>query len=140
MIQRIQSLWLLLAAASTIATFKFSFFSGNRLNQATNTKEWVEFVATNNTIVLILTVLVAVAALVAIFMFKDRKRQMLIGIATGIASIALLFVYLNEEQKFTEARVDLSSIVHFAIPLLIGLAIRAIYRDEKLVKSADRIR
>jgi uncharacterized membrane protein len=140
MIQRIQSLWLLLAAACTIATFKLSFFSGNRLNETTNTQEFIRFNANNSTIVLILTVIVAVASLVAIFMFKDRKRQMLITIGTGIAAIALVFTYLNEEQKFTEASVNLTSIIHFSIPLLIGLAVRAIYRDEKLVKSADRIR
>lgn len=140
MIQRIQSVWLLLAALCTAAGFKFSFFSGNQLNTTTNVKEFISFTAQQNTFILILTVVVAVASLVSIFMYKDRKRQSLIVLATGIFSVILIALYFSAESNFVEARLDLTSLIHFAVPLFVALALRAIYKDERLVKSADRIR
>jgi hypothetical protein len=140
MIQRIQSIWLLLAAAFTAASFKFSFFSGNQLNVTTNVKDFIRFNAQQNTWILILTVVIAVAALVSIFMYKDRKRQALIVLASGILSIILIGLYFSIENNFAESSLDLTSLIHFSIPLFFALALRAIYKDEKLVKSADRIR
>ena len=45
MLQRIQSIWLLLAATMSALSLKFSFFSGNKLNPETNVKEWIEYTA-----------------------------------------------------------------------------------------------
>ncbi|MBX9733821.1 MAG: DUF4293 domain-containing protein [Chitinophagaceae bacterium] len=140
MIQRVQSIWLLLAAACTAASFKFSFFSGNQLNVTTNVKDFIRFNAQQNTWILILTVVIAVAALVSIFMYRDRKRQALIVLASGILSIILIGLYFSIENNFAESSLDLTSLIHFSVPLFFALALRAIYKDEKLVKSADRIR
>ncbi|MBX9779306.1 MAG: DUF4293 domain-containing protein [Chitinophagaceae bacterium] len=140
MIQRIQSLWLLLAAAFTAGSFKFSFFSGNQLNTTTNVKEFIRYTAQHNVWILILTVIISVTALVSIFMYKDRKRQSLIVLAAGILSVILIGLYFSIESNFTESSIDLTSLIHFSVPLFLALALRAIYKDEKLVKSADRIR
>jgi len=78
--------------------------------------------------------------LVSIFMYKDRKRQSLIVLAAGILSVILIGLYFSIESNFTESSLDLSSLIHFSVPLFLALALRAIYKDEKLVKSADRIR
>jgi len=140
MIQRIQSIWLLLAALLTAATFKLSFFSGNKLNNVSNIKEWVEFVASNNAIIMILAVAIAIASLIAIFMYKDRKRQMLITLVTAIVAIIQIVLYFNSKSTFTEANFDLGSLISFAIPVLLFLAAKAIYSDEKMLKNADRLR
>lgn len=140
MIQRIQSIWLLIAAAFSASGFGLSFFSGNKLDEATNTKTWVEFTASQHIFILILSVAIAVASLVAIFMYKDRKRQMLVVFTTAIAAFLNIALYYNARSGFAESKLDLGSLFTFAIPLFLLLAIRSIYNDEKLVKSADRLR
>ncbi len=140
MIQRIQSIWLFLAALLTAATFKLSFFSGNKLNATNNIKEWIEFIASNNAITMILAVVIAIASLIAIFMYKDRKRQLLITLVTAIVAIIQIALYFNSKSTFTEASLNLGSLISFAIPMLLFLAVKAIYADEKMVKNADRLR
>jgi peptidoglycan/LPS O-acetylase OafA/YrhL len=140
MIQRMQTLWLVLGAALSVAGTQLSFFSGNRLNATTQVKEWVEFTATQNTWVLMVNVGIAVAALVAIFLFKDRKRQLLITLLVVLLSLLSMALYFNAKQGFAEANLDLGALLAFCQPLVLLLAARGIYRDEKLVKSADRLR
>lgn len=140
MLQRIQSVWLLLATTLSALSVKWSFFSGNRMNTTTNTKEWVEFNATENTIILLLTVAIAVAALVCIFMYKDRKRQLLISISVLALSLVNLFLYFNASQTFTESNTDLTALISLGIPVFLILAAIGIYKDEQLVKNADRLR
>lgn len=140
MLQRIQSVWLLLATTLSALSVKWSFFSGNRVNPSTNAKEWVEFNATENTIILLLTVAIAVAALVCIFMYKDRKRQLLITISVLALSLVNLFLYFNASQTFTESNTDLTALISLGIPVLLILAAIGIYKDEQLVKNADRLR
>lgn len=140
MIQRVQSIWLFLAALFTAATFKFSFFSGNNINATTNIKEWIEFIASQNTIVMILAVAIVVSSLIAIFMYKDRKRQMLISLITAFIAVIQIALYFNYKSAFTEASLNLGSLFSFVTPVLLFLAAKAIYADEKLVKNADRLR
>ncbi len=140
MLQRIQSVWLLLATTLSALSVKWSFFSGNRVNPSTNAKDWVEYNATENTIILLLTVAIAVAALVCIFMYKDRKRQLLITISILALSLVNLFLYFNASQTFTESNTDLTALISLGIPVLLILAAIGIYKDEQLVKNADRLR
>jgi cell division protein FtsL len=140
MLQRLQTLWLLLAAMLQAATLRLSFFSGNKLDAATNQKTWIEFTAMENVFILILTIAVAVAALVAIFMYKDRKRQLLITLITTAVSVIAILLYFQQKTNFVEANLDLTSLTAFFVPVFLLLAARGIYKDEQLVKSADRLR
>lgn len=140
MIQRIQSIWLLLTAVFAFLTIKFSFYSGNKIDAVTNAKTFLPLNATTNILLLILTVAVAVASLVVIFLYKDRKRQMLVSIGILAVSIINIVVYFSQIKKFIEGQFDLTAIITFVIPIFILLAIRSIWKDEKLVKSSDRLR
>lgn len=140
MIQRIQSIWLLLTAVFAFLTLKFSFYSGNKIDAVTNAKTFLPLNATTNILLLILTVAVAVASLVVIFLYKDRKRQMLVSIGILAVSIINIVVYFSQIKKFIEGQFDLTAIITFVIPIFILLAIRSIWKDEKLVKSSDRLR
>jgi uncharacterized membrane protein YdjX (TVP38/TMEM64 family) len=139
MIQRVQTLWLALAATLSLLTLKFSIYSGNQLDDK-GVKKWVELTAVNHFLILVFTIAVAVAALITIFLYKDRKSQMRISLAALILSIANIFLYVNQTNKFVEGNYDLSAILALAIPIILGLAIWGIYKDEKLIKSADRLR
>ncbi len=140
MIQRIQTLWLLLASTTAFLTLKFSFYSGNKLVE--NLKQFVKLTAKENIFLMILTVAVAVAALVVIFLYKDRKMQLKLTLAVFGISILNIALYFTQIGKFVpnEGNYDLTSLLALAVPILLLLASRAIYKDEKLVKSVDRLR
>lgn len=140
MLQRIQSIWLLLAAALSALSFQFSFFSGNKLNTVTNTKEWIQFTAAQSTLTLLLSIVIAAASFVCIFMYKDRKRQLLIAVILVLASLLNLFFYVQASRSFIEYTTDLTALISIGIPIMLVLASIGIYKDEQLVKSADRLR
>ncbi len=140
MIQRLQTLWLLAASLLAFATLKLSFFSGNILVE--NVKQFQKFTAMNSIPVMILTVAVAIAALITIFLFKDRKLQLKICFATLVLSVLTIVLYYLQTKSFVlnEWTFDLTCVVTIAIPFVLFLAIRGIYKDEKIVKSVDRLR
>jgi len=138
MIQRVQTIWLLLASACAFLSLKLSFFSGNKV--VNNVKQFESLTAQTNVLLLILSVAVGIAALVIIFLYKDRKMQMKIGLVTTVIAIANIVFFFSETNKFTEGKLDITAPVVFVIPVFILLAVRGIYKDEKLVKSVDRLR
>lgn len=139
MIQRIQTLWLTLTALVALATLRFPFYTGNKTDSSL-LKSFVELTAVNNFFILILTVAVAVISLVVIFLYKDRKMQMRLTLLSLFISLLNLYLYFNETNKFTEGKLALTSVLSFFIPIFLILSIRGIYKDDKLIKSADRLR
>lgn len=140
MLQRIQSVWLLLAAACAFLTLKLSFFSGNKM--INNVKQFEKLTATNNFLLMILSVAVAIAALVTIFLYKDRKMQLKITFAILAVAVINVILFFRATTLFVpnEGNYDWTAPMVFLIPVLLLLAIRNIYKDEKLVKSVDRLR
>jgi Domain of unknown function (DUF4293) len=140
MIQRIQSIWLLLASVAAFLTLKVPFFSGNQLDTVTNTKQFVLLNAMSSIWLLILAVAVGVASLVALFLFKDRKRQLLVVSAIAVVALLNIVLYFSETKHFAEGNINLTSLLAFSIPLWLALALRGIWKDEQLVKSTNRLR
>lgn len=141
MIQRIQTIWFLLASAAAFLTLKLSFFSGNKIG-ADNGKQFVQFNAMSNIPLMILTVSVAIASLVLIFLYKDRKMQQKITAAVLAVSVLNVVLYFLHMKDFipNEVTFDLSSVLSFAVPVFLILAFRGIYKDQKLLRSVDRLR
>jgi hypothetical protein len=141
MIQRIQSVWLLLAAAATFFTLKLSFYSGNFIKDGQPSQR-AELVGTDNILLTISIVATGLLALVAIFLFKDRKLQMRLVLLSLLLSCINLVLFYVQVKKFVpgEGNYSLTAIVAIAVPILLILAIRGISRDQKLVKSLDRLR
>ncbi|MEP6844752.1 MAG: DUF4293 domain-containing protein [Panacibacter sp.] len=139
MIQRIQSVWLLFASACAFLTLKLSFYTGIQLNDAN--RLLVPLNSTTTIPIVTTAVAVGIASLVTIFLYKDRKMQMKIVFATFAASILLIFLYFSyKNTNYAEGSYDITAPVVFLIPIFLLFAIRAIYKDEKLIKSADRLR
>ncbi|RYY61623.1 MAG: DUF4293 family protein [Chitinophagaceae bacterium] len=138
MIQRQQTLWLLLAAAAAFFTFQFPFYTGDYLEN--NINQFKELEAGSNLFLLILTGLALVLAAVTIFLFKDRKTQLKLAIAGLIVSIVILVLYFVETGKFVKGNFALTCIFAFAIFIGFVMAIRGIVKDERLVKSLDKLR
>lgn len=136
MLQRIQSFWLLLASASTWLTLYFSVYSG----VLTKDNSFHQLNAKENNLILVLTVLLGAALLIIIFLFQNRKRQMRATLLSFIASLLLLVLYYLETKNYSQGSYNLPAVFALAIPVLILLAARGIYRDGKLLKSLDRLR
>ena len=140
MLQRLQTLWLLIASVLAFATLKLSFFSGNII--VDNVKQFQRFTAMSSMLLMILTVAVAISSLIIIFLFKDRKLQLKIALAVLFMSLLNLLLYYLQTKNYIPAEwtLDLTSVFASAIPFFLLFAIRGIYKDEKLVKSVDRLR
>ncbi len=141
MIQRIQSVWLLLSAVAAFLTLKLSFFSGNTV-AADQTKAFQHFSATSSLVILILTAVLGATAFIAIFLYKNRKLQLRITFSALLISIINIVLYYYQAQKFVAAErsYSITAMAAVVIPVFLLLAIRGIYKDHKLVKSLDRLR
>lgn len=139
MIQRIQTLWLLIASACGFCTLNFPFYSGNLVENSQ--KVFSELSGKTTIPLIIMTVAVAVAALICVFLFKDRKMQLRVTVATLVVSIGLIFLYFSViKSKFLDGNLTITSMFTFFIPFFLLLAARGIYLDQRLVKSVDRLR
>jgi peptidoglycan/LPS O-acetylase OafA/YrhL len=136
MIQRIQSLYLLGASVCAFLSFKFPFFSGQKKINA----EQKYLTASTNFGILLLTVALAVGTLAIIFLYKNRKQQIKYTLVALLVSIASLAVYFFAKKDFVSGTYSFGAILPIAIPILLGLAAWNIRKDEKLVKSLDRLR
>lgn len=139
MIQRIQTLWLALASLAALATLKFSFFSGNKLD-LNQVKTFHELTATSNFLLLVLTAGVGVCSLIVIFLYKNRKLQFRLTILALLLSLLNIFLYYRETLTYSEGNYTITSILTLIIPIFLFFASRGIYKDEKLIRSADRLR
>ncbi|MFN3666796.1 MAG: DUF4293 domain-containing protein [Sediminibacterium sp.] len=135
MIQRVQTLWLLGASICGFATLKLPFYVGS-----VGTAPAESFSATTNTLLMILTVAVAIVSLVAIFLYNNRPLQQRIGLAGFAISVLNIILYFVFTKKYDVGAIALTAVFSFAIPALLLMAILAIRKDEKLVKSVDRLR
>ena len=137
MIQRLQSIWLLLAAVCSFLTFRVSFYYGVKTGATVP-----ESINATSTILLIICAAAAgLGSFVAIFLYKDRKTQLRVTAIALIFSMLSLVIYFSLTRDFTGGgHLLLSSIVSMAIPVFLVLAIRGIWKDQKLVKSLDRLR
>jgi drug/metabolite transporter (DMT)-like permease len=138
MLQRKQTLWMLLAAACAVLTLKFPFSSGLGVSAANKLITYVT--AATNVPLLILTVLLVVVTLVNIFNYKNRKLQLRITIGLILVSLLNIFLFYQQTTALIGSTYALASILALAVPVALILAARGIFKDQKLVKNADRLR
>ena len=82
-----------------------------------------------------------ILAVVAIFLFKDRKLQLrMCFLGIGVSIITLVF-YFTEMKKFEPGGAfSLSCLFAFVVAIGFILAARGVWKDQKLVKSLDKLR
>jgi hypothetical protein len=155
MIQRIQSLFLLMTSLLSLLFLKGSyltFFDNSGIAiTLTLTGLFKTFAASESgnsgiaLIILILAVIIPLLSLATIFMFKRRNIQLLntkILIALIVAFIAASIIYsINVISKFDAS---FGSWYKLAIPplqlIFSVMAFKGIKKDDDLVKSYDRLR
>jgi len=139
MIQRIQTVWLFLVALCAAFTFKYPFYSGNMIGKD-NIPRYEKLVASSNFLLLIFTALLIGGAIAIIFLYKNRKQQLWFTVTAAGLSIINIVIYFSQLKKFISGNVSLAAVLVFAIPVFLLLAANGIWKDEKLVKSLDRLR
>ena len=138
MIQRKQTLWLLFATIAAFLTLKFPFYTGNILVGTILSPFRLD--ARFNIPILMTTNTVAVISLITIFLFKDRKKQIILTIMALLLSLTSIGLYYWQSQKFVDGTFSITALLTLVIPVLLVMAIIGIYKDEKLIKSVDRLR
>ncbi len=138
MLQRIQSIWLLLVAAFAAITFRFPFYNGDWSGDTLPTP--IDLNALTTIWLTVLTVITGALAFVTIFLFDNRKLQMKLSYLGIFLSVILLVIYFMEMNRFTSGTISLWCIFYFAILGCYILAARGIWKDQKLIKSMDRLR
>jgi hypothetical protein len=139
MIQRIQTVWLFLAVLFAALTYKVPFYTGNIIGND-NVQRYVILNATSNFILLILTAGFIAGTTAIIFLYKNRKQQLWLTVAAACLSIINLIIYFYEVKKFSSGNMSLTAILAFAMPVFLILAVNGIRKDQKLIKSLDRLR
>lgn len=143
MIQRIQSVWLLVAGLLALATFKISYFT------ATYKDASVHPFYTHNSDSLLIYIVIILLILIsfgAVALFKQRPLQSRLCLLGIVLCIAL--VVLEDHQvdviKASPLYSSGSWMPGIALPIIIIvpliLAMRGIRKDQKLVRSLDRLR
>ena len=141
MIQRIQSLWLLIVAIAAFATYTLTLYIGTRTDGTP-----LPLLLADRFLLVIVIILLGLLALICIFLYKNRKLQFRLSVLGAIFSLGFLFLeYLKVEEFRTENNIVSGSYqIGALLPILMFvfyiLAARGIYKDEKLVKSLDRLR
>ena len=138
MIQRQQTLWLILAAAASFLAFQFPFYTGYFTDDTI--KIFKELDAGSNLFLLILTGASVLLAVVTIFLFKDRKMQLKFAVTGVLLSILIVVLFILEMRKFITGNLTLTSIFVFLIPVGYIMGLRGIRKDQKLIKSLDKLR
>jgi len=155
MLQRIQSIYLLLAGLAIFALFLFPLVHNVYIDDklvsimVTGVFQYVNgqpVHAQTFTALTIATAIVGLIPLIIIFLYKNRKKQIALCYIALLAIIGYSF-WMAQTAKGVMGAIQIDThnwgiglFLSSISILLIIFALKAIQRDEKLVKSADRLR
>ena len=121
MIQRIQSVYLFLVFCLMAITLFFTF-----------SDSWTVSLGSG---------IVSVLALLTIFLYKKRKVQITISKIILLLLVLIYVLYIIFDRQYLAiSEMKISCIFPLISGILIYLAIGKIKKDEKLVRSLDRLR
>ncbi len=141
MIQRIQSLYLLIVAIAAFSTYTLKLYVG-KLSDGSERP----FLLADDFLMVIAIILLGLLAIACIFLFKNRNLQFKLSVIGAIASFGFLFLeYFKVESfktsmNFISGQYQVGAIVPLFMVIFFFLAAKGIYKDEKLVKSLNRLR
>ena len=136
MIQRVQTVWMFLAALAVFLTLKFLFYSGTLISD----NQYHPLLATDHLLILILTSALGTGIVINIFLFKNRKVQSRIILIAIIWECLIIFLYIKQTDQYSAGSYSLWSALHILIIIFLFLAARGIYKDSKLIRDSNRLR
>lgn len=149
MIQRIQTLFLLLAAAAGGTMGYFNLWKAKVSKGPAISEEY--FNATSSYLIFTVLMVSTLLSLVCVFLYKNRKLQFRLTVLNILLAIGvLLLIYfkvqdnansiINSGGTIVQASFLLPAFLPVVMVVCLFLAARGIYKDEKLIKSLDRLR
>ena len=138
MIQRQQTLWLLLSSVAAVLSFMFPFVVGDKMEKNLLTRKTVD--ADSNFILLLLTGASLILSTIIIFLYKNRKQQMQLCLLGILLAILIIVMYILQMNKLIKPALALFCILPFAVLTGYFMAFRNIRKDEKLIKTLDKLR
>ena len=155
MIQRIQSIYLLLAALCSglllaaplynieTASATYQLFLGGLIQTIPK-----EIILTSQPALQAVGLLITLFPLIILFLYKKRQVQMRLAASAMMANTAMLMLLVSIANKsielITEPHISETYGLGLILPVLsivcLFLANKAIRKDEKLIRSADRLR
>ena len=117
----------------------FPFYSGNKIGDS-NISTFDELTGGSSFFLLVLTGASVLISGISIFLYSDRKAQLKLMAGGILISIILIILYFVGIKKFQTGNFALTSVFVFFILIGYVMAARGIWKDEKLVKSLDKLR
>ncbi|MEM9886047.1 MAG: DUF4293 domain-containing protein [Bacteroidota bacterium] len=149
MIQRIQSIFLLLAGSACFGMFGLPFASTDQVINNSTLFADSAYTVTDHIALTILFAGAGILALAAIFLFNNRPLQINLSrvafVAAIIGFVLGIILFLNDGivqngENLPEPTDGFGTILPILAGIFLLLAIRYINKDEKLVRSSDRLR
>jgi len=143
MIQRIQSIWLLLVAACAFATLEINTYAGNSIVDNTGSftiRVYDNLNGMSSIPLSIITIAVGILALVSIFIYSNRKLQIKLCVASFFIELSLITLYYFSSKTFKEGSYLIDAVLHILIFVFLILAIMGIRKDAKIVEESSRLR
>lgn len=155
MLQRLQSLYMFLGVLVAIMMFfiplaSFGLIEGQELQLKFLVFDpFLSYGIKKQTLLtpVITNIIVAVLLLINIFLYKNRKLQrriLMIIVVINLATLGTVFLAADQisnlSQVGNKAIYEVGTYLPLVIMILLVLANNGIRKDDKLVKSADRLR
>jgi hypothetical protein len=141
MIQRIQTLWLLIVAIAAFATYTLTLYIGKIADNSEKV-----FQLADDFLLVIIIIALGILAIICLFLFKNRKLQFKLSVFGVIFSIGFLFLEYVRVESFKKDNLiqsgsyQVGALLPLVMVIFFFMAARGIYKDERLVKSMDRLR
>ncbi len=141
MIQRIQSVWLLLAGIAGLLTYKLPLWEG--ILQDNSIKS---FIGPESLLLFAVIIATCLLGFATIFLYKNRKTQKnlaFLGILLSIAIIALEYFIVEDFKtaaSYKSSAWKFGAIMPGLMVVFFFLAYQGVRKDEKMIKSLERLR
>jgi len=143
MIQRIQTIYLFLASIVSGGLI-FVFNLWNTIKEKIFVVDLFSREVFTLKVIPFMFIMSAILSLVAIFLFKNRKLQFVVGRIIIMINLFLLglliYLSLNLSGETSVSEKGIGMFLPILAILLVVLANKAIKKDEDLIKSVDRLR
>ncbi len=140
MIQRQQTMWLLLSTVAAMLSFMFPFVVGSEIVGKSTVPVTIQVDAGSSFFLLILTGASMILSTIVIFLFKNRRQQMQLCLLGLLLSVLIVVLYILQMNNLIKPTLALSCIIPFATIVGYFMAFRNIRKDEKLIKTLDKLR
>ncbi len=136
MLQRIQTVWLIVAAFAAFLALKFSFYIGTTPDLIPGFK----VNGTTNLGLMALTILTGTISAICIFLYKNRTLQFRLVLLAILLQAGLIYLYFKTIHDYINGTFSLTAILQPVVVVALILAAKGIRNDSRILKESNRLR